>query len=515
MATAATQTAAPLPTADVPDVEFLNESESLVAGETLKTFSGTVNRTGLSPVVEIVNSTITQSGATNLLQIDPGSSVSLNSPLLEATNSTLSTGGSIVKFQNGTLTSSTTEPFLNIDLSNVTSAQSLIRATAGFGLSLAGPLLEAEVTSLTSTLSSTLTVTQDVVGVFNGATVTSKTASPLIQLTDTSLSAGTSSIDGRALNVSGTGGTGGTTFASVSLKGPLLSASNESTLTLSGGLVGIFAGGQVTVTGSTDPLVSITGETHSIATNSSAAMFQLVGRSTATTTETVDLTAFGLGSPALTLGTDTPLQHGGPLLETSGATVSGQKFVQIDTALLQASAPLLSLKAGSNFTTTVDALDLSFQAKVTSLGPVIKLDASTLTVTSGALINLAGGSFLKVTGDLLQLSNGSTLNINGLSNGFLITAAGGSVLNVSGALATFSGTGGNSIVVKNNVAPTKTLSVGGVSFPILLTSGATSSQVSISGTPIKGSSSGSITFSNSGSLIKVDGTTAKVTISGF
>ena len=69
--------------------------------------------------------------------------------------------------------------------------------------------------------------------------------------------------------------------------------------------------------------------------------------------------------------------------------------------------------------------------------------------------------------------------------------------------------------MKNNVAPSQTLSVGGFSFPILLTNGASISQVSISGTPVKGSTQGSSSLPNSGSSIKVDGSVAKVKISGL
>jgi hypothetical protein len=350
-----------------------------------------------------------------------------------------------------------------------------------------------------------VSATLGVIGVFNGATLSSTTLLPLIQLNNTSLGGCASASICDVLAVVGTGGAGGTTVSSVSLNGPLLSAENGSSLTFTGSLASLFTGGQVVVSGSTAPLVSLNGGTHSIGSLAGRAMFMLFGRSSATAVDP---------ETELTLGTDKPLQHGGVLLETSGATVSGQKALRIDTALLEASAPLLNLKsgsAGSVFTTSEDALDLSFRAKVTSLGPLFRLDASTLNVNSGALINVAGGSFLKVTGDLLHLNNGSTININSLSNGFLINASGNSVLNVSGALVNFGGTGGNSIVVKNNVAPTTTLSVGGFSFPVNVTNGAT---VNISGTPIKGAALGAISLPNGGSVIRADGANTKVIISG-
>ncbi len=64
----------------------------------------------------------------------------------------------------------------------------------------------------------TLTSGRDVVALFAGATLTSETSKPLIQLTNSSLKTGTPTSTGRVLVL----------FAgsSVSLKGPLLSASS-------------------------------------------------------------------------------------------------------------------------------------------------------------------------------------------------------------------------------------------------------------------------------------------------
>ncbi len=445
-------------------------------------------------------------------------------PLLSATDSTISALLSLVSVIRSSLTSNSTGPLIQLRgttgtfggtnpiigstpfslLFTLASADVSGTAASPASLSLAGPLLSAA--------DSTLTMAAGLVLVFNGATLTSQTPSPLIQLTNTSLTTGTVVIPGRLLNVNGTGGAGGTAFASMTLSGPLLSA--QGTLDLKGGVAEIFVGGQLTVTGSTPPFVSITGGTHSIASASGTAMFQLAGRSTATVTEVVD------GVP-LTLGIDIPLK-GGPaeggrlarvLFETSGATVSGQKFLTIDSALLEASAPLQSLKAGSNFTTTAGGIDLSLRAKVTSLGPLIVLDASTKTVSSGPVINVAGGSFLKVTGDLIQLTNGSTLN---LSNGPVLNVSAGSVVNISGALVAFGGAAGNTINITNNLCSLSCSLIGGI--PVALTGGALLSNVGIT-SPIKNSALGAIKPSlnpvGGAAVIVVNGAASKVIISGL
>jgi len=228
----------------------------------------------------------------------------------------------------------------------------------------------------------------------------------------------------------------------------------------------------------------------------------LAGRSTATATEVAD-------GVTLTLGTDKPLQHNGVVVELSGATVTARKGVRVDPALLEASAPLLDLKATSALTTSLETIDLSLKAKVTSLGPVLRLDASTLTVQAGAAINVNAGSLLKVTGDLLELRNGSTLSV---MNGPLVRVAAGSVLNVSGALVAFGGTGGNTINITNTLCSPCT-SIGGLN--VFLTGGASSPNVSITN-PIKNSTLGSIVKSDTAqtAVLVVEGSTSKVTISG-
>jgi hypothetical protein len=200
------------------------------------------------------------------------------------------------------------------------------------------------------------------------------------------------------------------------------------------------------------------------------------------------------------------------IIETSGATVTSQQALRIDAALLEATAPILNLQASSSMTTAVDALNLVSKAKITSVGPVIKLDASTLTVTSGAAINVAGGSLLKITGgDLVHLNNGSTLT---MSNGPLLNVTGNSVVNVFGALVNFGGTGTNVVNVTNTLCGGDCATGGTI--PVFATGGAVAGAPNISITnPIKNGTLANISTSGTNAaVIVVNGASSKVTISG-
>jgi len=277
------------------------------------------------------------------------------------------------------------------------------------------------------------------------------------------------------------------------LAGPLLHAT-DSSLTVPWSLLAVMQGGVLT-TSSTDPLARLDGGVYSFG-GAGVPMFDLYGTGAAVDPET-----------GLTLGTHRPLQHGGSLLEASNATINATQAVRVDNALLEASAPLLSLKNGSTLTTAADTVQLSYQAKVTSLGSVITLDRSVLTVARGAALNLAGGSVLRVTGNLFSLTNGSSLN---LLSGPLVSLSGGSFLNVTGALIGFGGTGGNLVSVTNSFCPCT--SIGGI--PVSLTGGALAGNVSITGA-IKNSGLGTVSLSPNAALIRVDGAATKVTIGGL
>lgn len=229
----------------------------------------------------------------------------------------------------------------------------------------------------------------------------------------------------------------------VRLGGPLLQATN-SDLTVPFSLLSVIQGGNL-VSASTDPLVQLVGGTHSFG-SMGLPMFEIAGVNTATDLET-----------GLTLGTDQPLKLGAdaPVFEaTNGAVVNvaGTAY-RVDTALLEATAPLLNLTSGASLTTGSHAIDLVNQAKVSIPNDaiaMINLNGSLLSVTNGNLVNVAGGSVLNVAGNLLSLANGSTLNI---LNGLLLNVTGGSSVSIGGALVSFSGNG-NLLSVTNSFAPT-------------------------------------------------------------
>ena len=340
-----------------------------------------------------------------------------------------------------------------------------------------------------------------VYGIYDGSVLTSVTTAPFARLTNAPVTSP------RFLEASGLGGAGGTGFATFKLRGPLLvfTTDNDSALTLPRGLVGVFEGGQVTVSGSAATLVSIAGGAHEIATTPGTAMIDLRGRANATASEVVE------GAP-LTLGTDEPLRHGGALLDVAGAEIEGNQIFRIDTALLEASLPaLISLRKGSVVTTAGAAIELSELARVTSLGPLVQIDGSLLTVASGAAVNVANGSVLDVKGDLLRLVNGGRL---ALLNGPVLIVSGGSITTVGGALIAFGGGGGNAVTVTNSLcSPCRLL--GGI--PVALRGGAVASNVSIANA-VTGLGLGSITLSNptlaagGTALVVVNGAGSKVSV---
>ena len=340
-----------------------------------------------------------------------------------------------------------------------------------------------------------------VYGVYDGSVLTSLTSAPFAQLTNAPVSSD------RFLEVSGLGGADGNAFAAVNLRGPLLvfRTSNDSALTLPDGLVGVFAGGKVTVSGSAAPLASIAGGSHEIATTPGTAMIDLRGRVGATASEVVEGTS-------LTLGTDEPLRHGGTLLDVAGAQVSGDTIFRIDTALLEASLPaLISLRKGSSVTTAGAALELSQLARVTSLGSLVHIDGSVLAVANGAAVNVAHGSVLDVRGDLVRVINGGQLALLG---GPVLIVSGGSVTKIGGALIAFGGTGGNAVNVANSLCNPCQL-LGGI--PVALRGGAMASNVSIAGA-VTGLGLGSVTLSNptlgpgGTALVVVNGAGSKLSV---
>jgi hypothetical protein len=361
-------------------------------------------------------------------------------------------------------------------------------------------------------------MSSDLIGIFNGGTFTSAAAVPLVQLNGGTLT--TQSIGGfggYVLRLGSTGGPTGSGFASAQLGGSLLTTTGG--LNLAGGLVEVFNGGQVTTTGSTNPFAFIDGGVHTIAGNPAPgfAMFALSGRNTVNALD---------AESGLLLGTDRPIQGALQpdatrpvttfLLETAGATVTGRQVLRIDNALLEATAPLLNLRANGSTqsvltTTGPSAIELSFQSRVSALGgSLIRLDNSILNVSNGPLVNVTGNpgvvvaSKLSVGGDLVSLVNGATLNI---LNGPLLRVADASFANIAGGLISFGGTGGNTVNVTNSLCPCSLF--GGV--PVALQNGALATNVQIS-SPIKNPTLGTVNLSPNAALAVVNGAGSKLIV---
>ena len=233
----------------------------------------------------------------------------------------------------------------------------------------------------------------------------------------------------------------------------------DSTITTAGSFLRLDSGARIIQNGS-DPLVSMSGGSLSVGTGGAGHLFDLVGRASATE---VDL------ETGLTVGSDRPLQPGAQaaVFETDNAAVVNVRgsAYKIDTALLEATAPLLNLKGGTVLTTGDHAIDLANRAKVSipnDAVSLVTLKASALTVARGNLVNVAGGSVLNIAGNLVNLSDGSTLSI---LNGLLLNVAGNSSASIGRSLVSFSGSG-NMLNVNNSIVPTAIINGIPVSGPV-------------------------------------------------
>lgn len=210
----------------------------------------------------------------------------------------------------------------------------------------------------------------------------------------------------------------------------------------------------------------------------------------------------GSGGSALVHLVGTMLGATGHLLSVSGDSVMD---------LLKASAPLISMTAGSVVSTTQSALEMSGNASaqlgqsLAQLASVsaLALNASQLVVQRGAALALSANSRLSVVGDLFKLSGGSTLTVR---DGPLLSLSDHSRLTVTGALINFS-SGSNTVSITNSLCPGTCVKIGGI--PVFLSGGATPANVSITN-PFK---NGSLSVPVGTAVISVTGN-ASVTIQG-
>lgn len=285
-----------------------------------------------------------------------------------------------------------------------------------------------------------------------------------------------------------------------SVVGKLLHAVGTS-LKVDGSLV-MIAGGSRLSTATTQPLVQLDGGLYDIGGD----VFNLSGMN-------ID--------PANGVATDQPVTgpNGvGTLLQaTDGATLNaGRNALRLDTALLAATLPIIHLMGSPSGATSLSTESSTIEllkSKVVGNGPVIALDNGLITVKNGALISLTSGSQMITAGDLLSLTNGSKINV---FNGPLISVGGSaSLLDVGGALVNFGGSGGNQIVVNNNIAPNQINPTATAGIPV------SGTNISVTN-PIKNPALGSILINGAavgasanftGSLIQTQNG-GRVTVSG-
>jgi hypothetical protein len=447
----------------------------------LVTVSGSLTDTGTDALLDLTGGTV--SGRNGVAVSSANGRLGLNGSVLRRTGGSLAVTDDLVSITaGGRLTDTGTGPLLilanaTLSVGNGSGDQLFVVNGAGSRATLAGPLLSAAGSALSLTGAA-------LVEVSSSATLTGTSTQRLVSLSGGTLTLG-SAASAFLLNTSGT----------ATLAGGLLDTTGTD-VTAAGDFVRALGGGRVVVTGSTAPLLSLTGGTHQFGATGN--IYRLSGTATA-----VDPLS------GLTLGTAQPIQAAGSLFEAVGATATTQRAVRLDVALLQASAPLLSLRANgavaSGLTTTSNAIDLTSRAKLNATAPVIALDGSRLTVTNASVVNVAGGSYLGVAGNLLSVANGSQLSV---INGTLLFAAGGSVVNVSGALLSFGGTG-STVTVSNALCPC-TL-IGGI--PVRLSGGALAANVSITN-PIQNAAGNTVSIAAGAAAIRVDGATTRVTVSG-
>ena len=477
-----------------PGFTFSSTGASQIAGSLLRTtntgvtttgnlvtVSGSLTDTGSAALLDLTGGTVT---ARNGLAISSATGrLTLNGPALDRTGGTLTVTDDLASITaGGRLVDTGTGPLLvfstgTVAIGNGAGDQLFVVNGAGSQATLAGPVLNATGAALSLTGAA-------LVEVSTSATLTDTSAQRLVSLSGGTLTLG-SAANAFLLNGSGT----------ATLAGGLLDATGTN-ITAAGDFVRALGGGRIVVTGSTAPLLSLTGGTHQFGATGN--IYRLSGTATA-----IDPVS------GLLLGTEAPIQAAGALFEAVGATATTQRAVRLDVALLQASAPLLSLRANgavaSALTTTSNAIDLTSRAKLNATAPVIALDGSRITVTNASLVNVAGGSYLGVTGNLLSVSNGSQISVTG---GTLLFAAGGSVVNISGGLLSFGGSG-STVTVSNALCPCTI--IGGI--PVRLSGGALAANVSITN-PIKNAAGNTVSIAAGAAAVRVDGATTKVTISG-
>ena len=376
---------------------------SLPSGQSLLTFTGNEVQSSdgtpivptTDPLVSHTGFTISQQGSDDLVVAKSDANVTLPGPLLKLTNTSVQAGDAFLSVA-GHVTSTSPQPFINLDPTTVMAPGNLVEVVGPSGLlGLAGTLVQDT--------GGTIGAGGSIVSVSQGGTLTSTGQGALVQFNGTTATASS------LLSVVGSG-------SSATLSGTLLSAQGGS-LGISGlGLVDISNGGRVT-SSSTQPFVNKFGQQR-------------------------------------------PLQHNGrgALLEASNSAFvnirgANGTILRLDTALLDATAPIFLLTTAARVQTSGNGIDLVRNARLQASNAsdaVVRIESQArMDVLNGHLASVSA-SRLNVAGDLVRMGSNSLLNV---TNGVLLSVLNGGIANINGALVSFTGLGGT-INITNTLAPT-------------------------------------------------------------
>ncbi len=428
------------------------------------------------PLLRLNNSTLTITGTTNdetLLGLDGADFSGGIFPgvvLIAANNSTVTNQGGGILEMEGVLTTTSTNPLVQItnstvNVSSSTPSELFIVEDPGSGgstnITMSGPL---------ASIASTVTTDQDFFLMDTGAKLTSNTTSPFIKATDATL----------------TVGSGGTEFYFFEVESSGTPAPS---------------GAQFTTTSSA-PLVEFSNTTLNQG-GTNLVLFKATG--TGTGFQPIKGT-----QPSFTVNSQTASNPIGALFKATNASdITVDTALKLDNALFEATLPIVDL-VGSLTTQTQITSDGTFAdigsanaSKLVLKGPVFSLNKGLITVTNGPLLSLKNGSTMDVLGDFLKLINGSTINV--VNGPAILVENPGSVLSVTGALLDFGNTSGNSLIINNAISPTVTIS----GIPV---SEGTTSSISIGSNPIINNPGGN-TITISGSVIAtgIGGGTVNIT----
>ncbi|MCZ6623934.1 MAG: FecR domain-containing protein [Deltaproteobacteria bacterium] len=550
-------------------------SVTLGVNDTLVMFNSDAALKGTPGAIYVVNANVTQSGAGNLIQTAPGVNLTVNSPFLAAETSTITSGGNllqlsstltsqgpflslkdtqldlggaIVKVLNGSTLTSTVGPAFSILGGSVNADALVISDSTGNTFNLSGTILSLTDTSVTlrvlgehipninadteifnlstgepsiAMVNSSLTLTGTKEGLVGFGT---NTGTPITQ-GGVGLVASNSSISlsGHLLDLGGVNltdpnpqiqlstttvtHTGPTSLIEVfgpsTVAGPLLGA-QSSNLTTTGSLFSIFGGSKLS-TSSDKELVFLDGGNHTFGNP----LFIVSGLGASDQPISGSSTPFSINS----FVASKPI--GALFKVTNGADVSvNGGLLFLDSALFEATLPVIEMVSITGLqpkiTSSTTLMELA-NSKVLTLGPVIALDNSLITISNGPILKLTAGTTMAVKGSLLKLLNGSTINV--VNGPAILVDGAGSNLSISGALLDFGNTSGNQLIINNPTPPNATS--GGVSNTLIPVFNSGGGSTSIGINPIINDPGGNTVSITGAAIEATNGGSVSITAGGF